>query len=151
MSLTLPQFLWFDERSYLHTAAQRGPVSGQRADDEKDCADEDHGSDYSGADSLASIDTISDDGSNDGSESDVEKERHWRVRKILKYSRWQRDVDPSTSKGEKRAKDIERRIAKQEEKLRELGANAPRCLETVEEEEYDEPPVTRNPVLSPSS
>jgi hypothetical protein len=150
VSLTLLQFLWFDAFPYLCIAAQREPVS-QRTDDEKDCADGEYGSDYSGADSLASIDTISDDESNDGSESDVDKERHWRVRKILKYSRWQRDVDPSTSKGEKRAKDIERRIAKQEEKLRELGADAPRCLETVEEEEYDEPPVTRNPVSSPSS
>ena len=96
--------------------------------------EEGYGSDDSGADSLASIDTISDDGSG----SDVERERHWRVRKILKYSRWRRDVDPSTSRGEKRAKDIERRIAKQEEKLRELAPSEPKGLETVEEEDSDE-------------
>ena len=151
MSLFHLNTLRFDECSYLCIAVQREPVSAQRVNDEKDGADEEYESDYSGADSLASIDTISDDGANDGSDSDMERERHWRVRKMLKYSRWQRDVDPSTSRGEKRAKDIERRIAKQEEKLRELRVNEPRGLETVEEEEYDEPSDTRNTASSPSS
>ncbi|KAJ3509534.1 hypothetical protein NMY22_g16258 [Coprinellus aureogranulatus] len=93
-------------------------------------------SDCSGADSLASIDTISDTGSAKGSISDTERERNWRVRKILKYSRWKNQVDASTRRGAKRAKDIERRVAKQEQKLRDLeaGVQANRTgLETVEE------------------
>lgn len=75
----------------------------------------------SGADSLASIDTISDTDSNHG-KSDVEQERNWRLRKMLKYSRWKNAVDHSTSRGAKRAEDIERRMAKQEQKLRDLDS-----------------------------
>ncbi|KAJ3509318.1 hypothetical protein NMY22_g16335 [Coprinellus aureogranulatus] len=93
-------------------------------------------SDCSGADSLASIDTISDAGSAKGSDHDPERERNWRVRKILKYSRWKSQVDGATSGGAKRAKDIERRVAKQEQRLRDLEAavQANRAdLETVEE------------------
>lgn len=85
--------------------------------------------DSSGADSLASIDTISVASSDRSGDLDGTGEKNWRIRKLLKYARWKTKLEsatddqgdtivrPSNSKG---IGDLEQRIARQERKLQEL-------------------------------
>ena len=68
------------------------------------------------ANSFASIDTISDAGSD--RDVDAETEKNWRMRKLLKYSRWKSKV--ASGGDEKNNSALERRMAKQERKLQEL-------------------------------
>ncbi|KAF5313400.1 hypothetical protein D9611_008577 [Ephemerocybe angulata] len=75
------------------------------ADDEADSSD----------DSMASTDTISDAGSTQDNDN-LEGERRWRMRKLLKYSRW----NSSSTEDGNHAASLQKRIAKQERKLQEL-------------------------------